>query len=344
VGEPAETSAPRLADLTTLRVGGPAREVVTAATEEALVAAVRDADAAGVPVLLVGGGSNLVVADDGFDGRVVLVRTRGIDGDPERLRVAAGEPWDDLVAAVVADRRGGVAALSGIPGLAGATPIQNVGAYGQELASVVTSVRVLDRTTGEVRELAPHECGFAYRDSRFKRDPSLVVLAVTLSLAAEPPQVRYAELARTLGVDVGTTAPADVVRDAVVRLRRNKGMVLDAEDPDTRSAGSFFTNPVLPAQDPRLTALPDSAPRYPAPAGSVKVSAAWLIEHAGIAKGYGHGDARISTKHTLALTNRGSATTAELMAVAGEVAAAVRERFGIDLVAEPVLVGCALPG
>jgi UDP-N-acetylmuramate dehydrogenase len=344
VGEPAEQSAPRLADLTTLRVGGPAREVVTATTEEALVAAVRDADAAGMPVLLVGGGSNLVVADDGFDGRVVLVRTRGIDGDAERLRVAAGEPWDDLVAAVVADQRGGVAALSGIPGLAGATPIQNVGAYGQELASVVSSVRVLDRTTGDVRELASHECGFAYRDSRFKRDPSLVVLAVTLSLAVEPPQVRYAELARTLGVDVGTTAPADVVRDAVVRLRRSKGMVLDADDPDTRSAGSFFTNPVLPARDPRLTALPDSAPRYPAPAGSVKVSAAWLIERAGIAKGYGHGDARISTKHTLALTNRGSATTAELLAVAGEVAAAVRERFGIDLVAEPVLVGCALPG
>ena len=338
------TAGPRLAELTTLRVGGPAREVVTATREDELVAAVLEADGRGVPVLLVGGGSNLVVADEGFDGRVVLVRTRGADGDAGRLRVAAGEPWDDVVAATVAEGRGGVAALSGIPGLAGATPIQNVGAYGQEIASAVTAVRVLDRGTGGIRELAPQDCGFGYRDSRFKRDPAFVVLAVELTLADDPPQVRYAELARALGVEVGATAPPTDVREAVLGLRRRKGMVLDPTDPDTHSAGSFFTNPVLADADPRLVALPGTAPRYPAAPGSVKVSAAWLIEQAGIAKGFGHGDARISTKHTLALTNRGAATTAELLAVAGEVVAAVRDRFGIDLVAEPVLVGCALPG
>jgi UDP-N-acetylmuramate dehydrogenase len=265
-----------------------------------------------------------------------------VDGADGRLTVAAGEPWDDLVASTVADGFGGVAALSGIPGLAGATPIQNVGAYGQEVASVVVSVRVLDRRTGEVGALGPDELGFGYRDSRLKHDHSLVVLALTLSLPARPPDVRYAELARALGVEVGATAtPADV-RVAVLGLRRGKGMVLDPADPDTRSAGSFFTNPVLPDDDPRLAALPGSAPRYPAAPGSVKVSAAWLIEQAGIPRGYGRGDARISTKHTLALTNRGSATTADLLAVAGEVAAAVRARFGIELVPEPVLVGCAL--
>jgi UDP-N-acetylmuramate dehydrogenase len=337
-------AVPRLAELTTLRLGGPGREVVTAAREDELVAAVTEADGRGVPVLLVGGGSNLVVADEGFDGRVVLVRTRGVDGEGGRVRVAAGEPWDELVAATVADGRGGVAALSGIPGLAGATPIQNVGAYGQEVASVVSAVRVLDRRTGGVLELAPSDCGFGYRDSRFKHDPAFVVLAVELTLGADPPQVRYPELARSLGVEVGATAPPTDVREAVLALRRSKGMVLDPADPDTRSAGSFFTNPVLAEDDPRLVALPGSAPRYPAAPGRVKVSAAWLIEQAGISKGYGHGDARISTKHTLALTNRGAATTAQLLAVAGEVAGAVRARFGIDLVAEPVLVGCALPG
>jgi UDP-N-acetylmuramate dehydrogenase len=334
----------RLADLTTLRVGGPAREVVTATSEGELVDAVRDADGRGAPLLLVGGGSNLVVADEGFDGVVVLVRTRGVHGADGIVRVAAGEPWDDLVAATVDDGFGGISALSGIPGLTGATPIQNVGAYGQEVASVLKSVRLLDRGTGEVREIDRDELGFGYRDSRLKHDPSLVVLAVAMALPGEPPQVRYAELARALGLEVGATAPPADVRAAVLGLRRGKGMVLDPADPDTRSAGSFFTNPVLPEDDPRLAALPATAPRYPATAGSVKVSAAWLIEQAGIARGYGHGDARISTKHTLALTNRGSASTAELLAVAGEVAAAVRDRFGVDLVAEPVLVGCALPG
>jgi UDP-N-acetylmuramate dehydrogenase len=337
----------RLAELTTLHVGGPAREVVAVATQDELVDAVRTADGRGDQVLVVGGGSNLVVGDDGFDGVVVLVRSRGVDqrdvAGGTGLVVAAGEPWDELVAATVDAGLGGIAALSGIPGLAGATPIQNVGAYGQEIASVVRSVRVLDRATGAVRELSPADCAFGYRDSRLKHDPSLVVLAVAVTLARAPVRVQYGELARRLGVDVGDSAPPADVRAAVLALRRAKGMVLDPADLDTRSAGSFFTNPVLADEDSRLAALPDTAPRYPSAPGTTKVSAAWLIEQSGIGKGYGRGEARISGKHTLALTNRGTATTAELLEVASDVVAAVRAKFGIELVPEPVLVGCTLP-
>ncbi len=345
-----ETSGGRLADLTTLHLGGPARDVARTETEAELVDLVRSLDGAGTPVLLVGGGSNLVVADEGFPGTVVLVGTRRIDkrtaGDGTlELTLAAGEPWDDVVAGTVDGGYGQLAALSGIPGLAGATPIQNVGAYGQEVSAVVRSVRVLDRRSGEVGELGAAECGFGYRHSRFKADPRFVVLAVTVHLTKGPQPVRYAELARTLGVPVGAGAPPEQVRAAVLGLRRAKGMVIDPDvpDPDTRSAGSFFTNPVLPADASALAALPADAPRYPAPAGCVKVSAAWLIERAGFGKGYGHGDARISTRHTLALTNRGEASTAELLALAGEIVAGVRDRFGITLTPEPVLVGCTIP-
>jgi UDP-N-acetylmuramate dehydrogenase len=345
-----EPTVVRLAELTTLRLGGPACAVVRPGSESELVEAVLELDRAGTPLLLVGGGSNLVVSDDGFDGTVVLVGTRHIDkhgaGDGAlELTVAAGEPWDELVERTVAAGFGELAALSGIPGLAGATPVQNVGAYGQEIASVVRSVRVLDRGTGKVSELATAECGFGYRDSRFKQDPRFVVLAVTLRLAAGDQPVRYAELARTLEVAVGTAAPPDKVRAAVLELRRAKGMVIDPgrDDPDTHSAGSFFMNPLLPEGDRALAELPPDAPRYPAPAGQVKVSAAWLIEQSGFGKGYGHGAARISTKHTLALTNRGDATTAELLALAAEIVAGVRERFGITLTAEPLLVGCSIP-
>ncbi len=339
---------PRLSELTTLGLGGPARRVVEPRSEAELVEVVRELDAEGTPLLVVGGGSNLVVGDDGFDGVVVRLPATGVghavEGDGIRVRVSAGQPWDPLVAALVEGGHGGqVAALSGIPGLAGATPIQNVGAYGQDVAAVVASVHVLDRRHGWLDDLDASECRFGYRDSLFKHDPLWVVLGVTLRLASQDQPVRYAELARTLGVDLGATAPAADVRAAVLELRRRKGMVLDPADPDTRSAGSFFTNPVLTADDPRLAALPDGVPRYPAGDGQVKVSAAWLIENAGFAKGYGHGDARISTKHTLALTNRGTATTAQLLALAGEIVAGVRERFDVALTPEPVLVGCALP-
>ncbi|HEX6921470.1 MAG TPA: UDP-N-acetylmuramate dehydrogenase [Actinomycetes bacterium] len=336
-----------LAGRTTLRLGGAARRLVEAETEAELVDLVRAADAAGDRLLLLGGGSNLVVADTGFDGLVVQVATRGTRqeevGGRVRLTAAAGEPWDALVADAVADGLAGVEALSGIPGLVGATPIQNVGAYGQEVAQTVVSVRVLDRRSGEVRELSPPECAFTYRHSVFKGNHDHVVLAVTFALepSGEGAPVRYAELARRLGVAVGERAPLPDVRAAVLDLRRGKGMVLDPDDHDTWSAGSFFTNPVLPAEvADRL--LPADAPRWPELDGRVKTSAAWLIERSGFSKGYGEGPARVSAKHTLALTNRGGARTDDLLALAREIRAGVRARFGIELVNEPVLVGCSL--
>jgi UDP-N-acetylmuramate dehydrogenase len=279
---------------------------------------------------------------------VVLVRTTGVRAEVDAcsgatVTVAAGEDWDAFVARAVAEGWSGVEALSGIPGSVGATPVQNVGAYGQEVADTVVRVRCWDRAERAVRTLTADRCEFGYRSSRFKRDPGrFVVLEVTfqLRLADLGAPVRYAELARRLGVRPGDRAPAVEVREAVLRLRAGKGMVLDEADHDTWSAGSFFTNPVLSAAD--ADRLPPEAPRWPQPDGRVKTSAAWLIEHAGFGKGYGEGRVRLSTKHTLALTNRGDATTAELLELAREVRAGVEERFGVRLVNEPVLVGCSL--
>jgi UDP-N-acetylmuramate dehydrogenase len=362
-----------LAGYTTLRLGGPARRFAEAPDDVELAAQVWAADERGEPLLVLGGGSNLVVADEGFPGTVVHVATRGVrhepDGDRVLLTVAAGEDWDTLVAGTVADGLAGLECLSGIPGLAGATPIQNVGAYGQEVAQTLASVRCYDRERAEVVDLAAAGCGFGYRTSAFKRSlrswagvggPGVtgrfVVLGVTFRLdrSALSAPVRYAELARALGVSEGGRAPLDEVRSAVLALRRGKGMVLDAADPDTRSAGSFFTNPVLDlaafAELERTvaTTLGPGArvPAFPAGPGHVKVPAAWLIEHAGFSKGYqpapdGHGP-RISTKHTLALTNPGAATTTSLLALAREIADAVRKSFGVDLTPEPVLVGATL--
>jgi UDP-N-acetylmuramate dehydrogenase len=347
-----------LADLTTLRLGGPAGRLVDARDEAALVAAVRRADTAGEPLLLLAGGSNVVVADDGFPGTVVRIATRGIaESDAPDGRVAltvqAGEPWDPFVARCVAAGLAGVECLSGIPGSVGATPIQNVGAYGQEVAETIGSVKVLDRERDAVEELDAAACGFTYRSSAFKRTPGRwVVLAVTLVLdrSDRSAPVRYAELARALGVELGERAPLAAARDAVLALRRGKGMVIDPADPDSVSAGSFFTNPVLDAAqfaalERRVAArLGDGAapPAFPEADGRVKTSAAWLIERAGFARGHGdpHGIA-ISAKHTLALTNRGAGTTGELVALAREIAGGVRERFGVDLVPEPVFVGHA---
>lgn len=349
--------APTLRDHTTLRLGGPAGRWVEAASDDELVAAVSAADAAGEPVLVLGGGSNLVVADEGFRGTVVHVATRGVvadvddSGDPScsgaTVTVAAGESWDGLVAHAVERGWSGIEALSGIPGSVGATPIQNVGAYGQEVSQTIARVRVWDRVLRGIRSFAASECEFGYRSSRFKADPGRhVVLDVTFqfrmgSLAAP---VRYAELARVLGVAEGTRAPMAEVREAVLGLRRAKGMVLDAADHDTWSAGSFFTNPFLTPE--QAAALPDDAPRWEQPDGSVKSSAAWLIERAGFTKGFASAAAGervgLSTKHTLALTNRGGATTDELLTLAREVREGVQERFGVTLVNEPVTVGCAL--
>jgi len=342
-----------LAELTTLRLGGPAERLADAFGEAELVAAVREADAAGVPLLVLAGGSNVVVADAGFPGLVVRVRTRGVAATGGALEVAAGEDWDELVARCVRSGLAGVECLSGIPGSVGATPIQNVGAYGQEVAETIVAVRVLDRADGEVRELAAAECGFAYRSSAFKRTPGRwVVLAVRFVLAerAVSAPIRYAELARALGIEEGATAPLADVRGAVLALRRGKGMVIDAADTDSVSAGSFFTNPVLAAAD--FAALEARArarlggdvrvPRFPAPGGEVKTSAAWLIERAGFTRGHGDPAAiAVSAKHTLALTNRGAGTTAQLVALAREIAAGVEEAFGVALEPEPVFVGHA---
>jgi UDP-N-acetylmuramate dehydrogenase len=345
-----------LAPLTTLRLGGPAARLVEAGDERAVVAAVREADAAGEPLLVLAGGSNVVVADEGFPGVVVLVRSRGVTrreaGDARvELTAQAGEPWDPFVAGCVEGGLAGVECLSGIPGSTGATPIQNVGAYGQEVAETIVRVRALDRRSGRVEELPAAACGFGYRTSRFKRTPDRwVVLAVTFALERSPLSrpIRYPELARALGVATGERAPLAAVRDAVLALRRRKGMVIDPGDPDTTSAGSFFTNPRLdPEAFARLEARvrerlgPDARPpRFPQPDGTIKTSAAWLIERAGFARG--HGDpagVAISGKHTLALTNRGAGTTAALVALAREVAAGVHEAFGVELTPEPVFVG-----
>ena len=339
-----------LSDHTTLRLGGPATAWVRATTEAELTAALGDTEA---PVLVLGGGSNLVVADAGFDGTVVEVATRGVRADVEDgaedqdptcggvlVTVAAGESWDDFVAAAVGRHWVGVEALAGIPGLVGATPIQNVGAYGQDVSQTIAQVRVWDRVLKGVRTLANADCGFGYRTSRFKADPARhVVLDVTFQLRqgslGEP--VKYAELARALGVEPGRRAPLTEVREAVLALRGSKGMVLDAADHDTWSAGSFFTNPVVDA-----AAVPEGAPAWPQPDGSVKLSAAWLIEQAGFAKGYAAGRVGLSSKHPLALTNRGGASTEELLALARQVRDGVEARFAVRLVNEPVLVGCEL--
>jgi UDP-N-acetylmuramate dehydrogenase len=336
---------PVLASLTTLRVGGPAADLVEARTEAELIAAVAEADAAGTPVLVLGSGSNLLVADEGFDGRVVAVRTSGVGVDADAcggavVRVAAGEPWDDLVRRAVEEGWLGLEALSGIPGQVGSTPIQNVGAYGQEVAATIASVRCWDRQTNAVHTLFARDCRFGYRTSRLKQEPGrFVVLEVVfqLRLGDLGGAVGYAELADRLGVRVGDRAPAAEVREAVLALRRGKGMVLDADDHDTWSAGSFFTNPVVASAQ-----VPQDAPAWPQQDGTVKTSAAWLIEHAGFGRGYGSATAALSGKHTLALTNRGGATATELVALAREVRDGVRERFGIELVNEPVLVGLRL--
>jgi UDP-N-acetylmuramate dehydrogenase len=346
----------RLADYTTIGLGGPAREFVSAGTEADLVRAVGAADASGEPVLILGGGSNLVVADAGFDGTVIQVATRGLTrgGGPGMVTVAAGEGWDAVVAWTIAEGLAGLECLSGIPGLAGATPIQNVGAYGQEVSQTITQLRAYDRTTGNIVTIPSARCGFGYRTSRFRRSPGrFVVLSVTFRLAdqASSEPVRYAELAAALGVAIGDRVSSAEARSAVLELRRRKGMVIDPSDPDTRSVGSFFVNPVL---DRAALAAVEAAvrvrwgqdtpvPRFDAGDGLVKVPAAWLIERAGFGKGYSLGDgARISAKHTLALVNSGSATTAGLLALARAIRDGVRDTFGVSLTPEPDLVGVAL--
>jgi len=349
-----ETYDAPLAPLTTFRLGGPAARLVTAATDDEVIETVRAADDAGTPLLLIGGGSNLVIGDDGFAGTALRIATRGFTLDGTLLELAAGEIWTEAVSRTVEAGLAGIECLAGIPGLAGATPIQNVGAYGQEVSSTITEVVAYDRTARATVTLTGAECGFAYRDSRFKADLNrYVVLRVRYRLedaGGLSAPVKYAEVARALGVRAGERVPVATARETVLKLRAGKGMVLDPEDHDTWSAGSFFTNPILPDADfafflerVRDRLGPDAQPpAFPDGDGRTKTSAAWLIDKAGFTKGYGIGPVRISTKHTLALTNRGAARTEDLLALAREVRDGVRAAFGVTLVSEPVMVGAHL--
>lgn len=362
-----------LADLTTLRVGGPARDFVEASSEEELIACVREADAQAIPVLVIGGGSNLLVGDAGFAGVVVRDARADVEAHVSlvndgacgglTITAAAGVPWDLLVERAVASKWSGFEALAGIPGSTGATPVQNVGAYGADVSQIVAQVRTWDRATGSIRTLPFIDVGFSYRDSLLKRSmrdaasdgavwapsPRYVVLSVSFHtrMASLGAPIQYAQLAQALGVAEGARVPIVDVRAAVLDLRRSKGMVLDAADRDTWSAGSFFTNPIVLAD--AAASLPADAPRYPAgpgaEEGAVKTSAAWLIERAGFSRGFAIGaDARasLSTKHTLALTNRGGASAEDLLALARVVRDGVRDTFGVTLTPEPVLVGAEL--
>ncbi len=358
-----------LNSLTTLGVGGPARNYVEAATEAQIIAAVCAADNAGEPLLIVGGGSNLVVSDTGFDGTVLKIANQGFRVESfgpvggASVVVQAGHDWDDFVHQTVLHAWSGLEALSGIPGLTGATPVQNVGAYGADVSATIAAVRVWDRHRNAVHTFANAELGFGYRDSLIKQttvngSPRYVVLTVEfqLPLGRMSAPVKYAELARRLGVEVGRRANSLELRRTVLALRASKGMVLDPADRDTFSTGSFFTNPMV--RPSVADTLPPDAPRYPAADGLTKLSAAWLIEHAGFTKGYGlavdgtggagvsgtsaSGRAALSTKHTLAITNRGGASAEDILAVAREVRDGVVRQFGITLHPEPVLVGCTL--
>ena len=380
-GTPTAT-APALAELTTLRVGGPVGDYVETTSEAGLIDAVRQADADSVPLLVIGGGSNILAADAGFEGVVVRDARAEVDlvtDDPcggVQVTATAGTTWDDLVRRAVASHWGGFAALSGIPGTVGAAPVQNIGAYGAEVAELLASVRAWDRAAGRTVHIPLSELRLTYRDSALKRsltDPDVgagrtwgptgrwVVLSVTFHVhrASLSAPIAYSQLAGALDVEMGARVDAREVREAVLALRRSKGMVLDAADHDTWSAGSFFTNPVL--TDAEAAALPEGAPRYPvtdhtrvvagtrkAPVvdGLIKTSAAWLIDHAGFSKGFAiHGSdgasapASLSTRHVLALTNRGGATAADIVALRETIVEGVRERYGITLVPEPVAVG-----
>ncbi len=343
-----------LAELTTLELGGAARYFVTAATLPVLSHALVWAREQELAVAILGGGSNLVVADAGFPGLVIAIGLGGVDLEPEdgmvRLTAAAGEAWDDVVGLAVAEDLAGIECLSGIPGTAGATPIQNVGAYGQQVADVIDRVRVLDRLTLKVSELSAAECAFAYRWSRLRSEPDrFVVLAVCMLLRpGGRPRIEYPELARALAATGAEPGLADV-RQAVLDLRRAKSMVLDPGDPNRRSVGSFFVNPVL--DDARFARIVEQAlargwvassedvPRYPGPPGSKKIPAAWLIERAGFVRGQRHGQVGISDHHALALVHHGQGSTAQLVEFAAEICTRVGELFDINLRPEPAFIG-----
>ena len=332
-----------LGELTTLRVGGPAASVVTSTTRDELVDAALSTWAAGDEWLVLGGGSNVVIGDEGFDGTVIRVATRGIErlpGDGVLLRVEAGEPWDGLVAHTVAQGWSGIEALSGIPGSTGAAPIQNIGAYGQELSDVLVAIEFLDFVTGERQRVPAADLGLGYRTSSIKAGRAGIVLAIELRLRETGDSViRYPQLASALGVE---SAPVAQIRAGVLALRAAKGMVLDPADPDSVSCGSFFTNPIVSENFAR--GLPAGTPQWLVDDVDVKLSAAWLIEQAGITRGFRLPGSRvaISSKHTLAITNRGGGTAEEVGELSRYIRAMVLSRFGVALQPEPVAVGVLL--
>lgn len=328
---------------TTFGVGGPARYFLNATSEQDVIDGLDYAKQQNISVFVLGGGSNLLIADRGFDGMVLRIGLKGMVWEGPQLHAAAGEDWDEVAAACVRKGFAGVECLSGIPGLAGGTPVQNVGAYGQEIADVLVRVRALDRRTESLVELSKENCDFSYRSSIFNttQKDRYIVLSITYELQEHAaPHVKYPDLFRRFD---GKAAPPTLmeVRDAVREIRASKGMLIVEGDPDCRSAGSFFKNPILREEEyARLQiSAQEAVPRYPAGTGKVKTSAAWLIEHAGFKKGFGNGRAGVSTKHTLALVNRGGAEAADIVRLAREIRKGVEDAFGIRLVPEPVFVG-----
>ncbi|HTL38341.1 MAG TPA: UDP-N-acetylmuramate dehydrogenase [Kofleriaceae bacterium] len=331
-----------LAPLTTLGIGGPAKHFVRVTSASELADVLADADSRSERVLIIGGGSNLVVLDEGWQGLAVQIAIDGVrvvnDGDDFAIvHAAAGVVWDELVDEMVRQGLAGAECMSGIPGLVGATPMQNVGAYGQEVADTIVKVHAFDREALEPVTFAPAACEFAYRSSAFKGKTRYVITEVEFRLPRriDSMPIKYAELAKALSLPEGATASLKSVRDTVIALRRKKGMVLDPGDPDSKSAGSFFMNPIVSAE---LAATLADAPKWPQPDGRVKLSAGWLIERAGFTKGTVRGNVGISSKHALALVNRGGATAQELLAFAHEIQDGVRTKLGVELVPEPVIV------
>ncbi len=331
---------------TSLRVGGPAKKIVNVSTEAEIIAAI---EAAGdSPVLIIGGGSNVLISDSGFEGTVIHIANNQAEAEVDAcsgatLTIGAGEDWDQFVATTISRGFAGLETLSGIPGTVGAAPIQNIGAYGHEVSEFITRVRTYDRQTKAIKTFTNAECEFEYRNSHFKKNPGrYIVLSVQFQIrqGEVSTAITYAELAKKLGIEVGEKAPVVDTRKAVMELRAAKGMLLNPNDKDSWSAGSFFTNPIVTTEI--ASALPEDAPKWPTSDGRIKTSAAWLIEHSGIDKGLSHGGARVSTKHVLALTNSGSATAEEIAQLAREVRASVQAKFGITLEPEVNLVGISL--
>ena len=332
-----------LSKYTSFHVGGPAKKILQVSTEAEIIAAIESAGDS--PILILGGGTNVLVSDSGFEGTVIRISNNSVQAEVDAcsgatLTIGAGENWDEFVLTSINNGFAGLETLSGIPGTVGAAPIQNIGAYGHEVSEFITRVRTYDRVNKEIKTFTNSECEFSYRSSHFKAHPGrYVVLEVQFQIRrgemSDP--ITYVELSKKLGIDMGDKAPVVDVRAAVLELRASKGMLLTPQDKDSWSAGSFFTNPIISQQ--AADALPNAAPKWPLIDGRVKISAAWLIENSGIHKGDEVGGARVSTKHVLALTNSGNATAADIAALAKKARDQVHSTFGITLEAEVNLIG-----